>query len=133
MIVAIADTRAILWYLYSDQRLGSAASAFIDKAVESGDHIGISAITIAEIVYLMEKGRIQAGALADLRAAISDRASVLRHVAFDENVALKMAEVPRQEVPDLPDRIIAETALYYDVPALSRDNRIASSLVRTIW
>ena len=58
MGVAIADTHAILWYLYSDQRLGSAASAFIDKAVEAGDHIGISAITIAEIGYLMEKGRI---------------------------------------------------------------------------
>jgi hypothetical protein len=47
-------------------------------------------------------------------------------VAFDENVAIKMAEVPRQEVPDLSDRIIAATALYYDVPAPSRDNRIAS-------
>ena len=30
MIVAIADTDAVIWYLFSDPRLGKAASAFID-------------------------------------------------------------------------------------------------------
>jgi hypothetical protein len=34
----------------------SGASAFIDEAVSKGEHIGVSAITIVEIVYLMEKG-----------------------------------------------------------------------------
>lgn len=28
MIVAIADTHAVIWYLFSDPRLGKAASAF---------------------------------------------------------------------------------------------------------
>jgi PIN domain nuclease of toxin-antitoxin system len=57
MIVAIADTHAAIWYLFSDPRLGTAASAFIDQTIAAGDHIGISAITIAEMVYLSEKGR----------------------------------------------------------------------------
>jgi hypothetical protein len=29
MIAAIADTHTILWYLYADSRLGSAASFFL--------------------------------------------------------------------------------------------------------
>ncbi len=50
MIVAIADTHPVLWYLFSDPRLGKAASAFIDDAIADGDHVGVSAIMIAEMV-----------------------------------------------------------------------------------
>jgi PIN domain nuclease of toxin-antitoxin system len=55
MIVAIADTHTAIWYLFSDPRLGKAASAFIDDATAKGDHIGVSAISIAEMVYLVER------------------------------------------------------------------------------
>jgi PIN domain nuclease of toxin-antitoxin system len=133
MIVAIADTHATIWYLFSDPRLESAASAFIDDTIAKGDHIGVSAITIAEMVYLIEKGRIPATALNELHTATADPGAVLRHVPFDQNVAMKMTEVPRQEVPDLPDRVIGATALFYSVPVLSRDSRILSSSIRTIW
>ena len=69
MIVAIADTHTAIWYLFSHPRLGKAASAFIDETIAKGDHVGVSAISIAEMIYLVEKGRIPANALNDLRAA----------------------------------------------------------------
>ena len=59
MIVAVADTHAVIWYLFSDQRLGKAASAFIDDTIAKGDHIGVSAISLAEMVYLVEKARFR--------------------------------------------------------------------------
>jgi PIN domain nuclease of toxin-antitoxin system len=130
MIVAIADTHTAIWYLFSDSRLGRAASAFIDDTIAAGDHIGISAISIAEMVYLIEKGRIPANALNDLHTATADPKAVLRHVPLDENIAMKMSEVPRQDLPDLPDRAIAATALFYGVPVLSR---IRASAIQTIW
>ena len=133
MIVAIADTHATIRYLFSDPRLGKAASAFIDDTITNGDHIGVSAISLAEMVYLIEKGRIPTNALNDLHSAISDPKAVLQHVPFDENVAMKMREVPRQELPDLPDRVIAATAKFHRVPVLSRDARIRSSTIQTIW
>jgi PIN domain nuclease of toxin-antitoxin system len=133
MIVAIADTHAAIWYLFSDPRLGNAASAFIDATLASGDHIGVSSISLAEMVYLIEKARIPGTALKDLNAAIADSRAVLKHVPLDENVAMKMTEVPRQDVPDLPDRVIAATALLRRVPVLSRDDRIRSSSIKTIW
>jgi len=133
MIVAIADTHTALWYLFSDPRLGKAASAFIDDTIARGDHIGVSAISIAEMVYLIEKGRIPANALEDVHAATANPKAVLRHVPFDETIAMKMAEVPRQELPDLPDRVIAATALFHGVPVLSRDRRIRASAIQTIW
>ena len=133
MIVAIADTHATIWYLFSDPRLGREASALIDATIANGDYIGVSAISLAEMVYLIEKGRIPANALKDLQTAISDPQAVLKHIPLNENIAIKMAEVPRQDVPDLPDRVIAATGLFYTVPILSRDNQIRSSVVQTVW
>jgi len=69
----------------------------------------------------------------DLHAAIADPNAVLQHVPLDENVAKKMCEVSRQDIPDLPDRVIAATAQLRGVPVLSRDSRIRTSTVQTIW
>jgi PIN domain nuclease of toxin-antitoxin system len=133
MIIAAADTHAAIWYLFSDPRLGSAASAFIDAAIDSGDHIGVSAISLAEMVYLIEKGRIPGSALNDLCTACADPDSVFQHIPLDEKIAMKMTEVSRLDIPDLPDRIIAATAHLRGIPVLSRDRRIRSSAIRTIW
>ena len=133
MIAAIADTHAAIWYLFSDPRLGRAASAFIDAAIVNGDHIGLSAIGLAEMVYLIEKNRIPAHALDDVLAAIADPKAVLQQVPLDDRIVVKMRDVSRQDIPDLPDRIIAASAQFYAVPLLSRDARIRSSIIQTIW
>ena len=78
MVVAIADTHTTLWYLFSDPRLGRAASAFIDATVADGNHIGVSSISVAEMVYLIVKGRIPATALTDVQAAVADPKAVLK-------------------------------------------------------
>lgn len=133
MILATADPHATIWYLFSVERLRRVASAFIDATIAGGDHIGVSAISTAEMVYLIEKGRIVANALNGLHAATADSESDLRHVPLDENIATKMTEVPRQHLPDVPDRAIAATALFHGVPVLSRDGRTRSSNIQTIW
>ena len=133
MIVAIADTHAAVWYLFSDARLGRDASAFIDATIASGNYIGISAISLAEMVYLIEKERIEPTALDDVLAAIIDPKNVLKLVALDDRIAVNMRNIPRQDIPDLPDRIIAATAQLYGIPVLSRDGRIRASTITTIW
>lgn len=133
MIAAIADTHATIWYLFSDERLGRSASAFTDSTIAKGNYIGVSAISLTEMVYLIEKGRIAATVLNDVLAAIADPKDVLKLVALDAQIAVKMQDIPRHEIPDLPDRIIAATAQLYNVPVLSRDRRIRASVIETIW
>jgi len=89
MIVAIADTHRAIWYLFSDSRSGHAASAFIDATVANGDHIGLSAISLGEMVYLIEKRRLPAHALDDVLAAIADPKAVLRQVPLDDSIVVK--------------------------------------------
>jgi predicted nucleic acid-binding protein len=44
-----------------------------------------------------------------------------------------MRQVRRADVPDMPDRIVAATAVYFGVPVISRDSRIRASNIQTVW
>ncbi len=67
-----------------------------------------------------------------MREVESDDA-LLVEIPFDRHIALTLRQVDRSQIPDLPDRIIAATALYLNVPVISRDRRIQLSSIDTIW
>ena len=67
MIAGVADTHAALWYLFGDARLSASAKAFIDQAAGSGRKVVLSVISLAEILYLIEKGRLPFSAYGKLR------------------------------------------------------------------
>ena len=133
MVRAVADTHTVIWYLYADGRLSANARNAIERAAASGDQVAFSAITLVEIVYLTEKGRIQPDTYARLLSAIGGQDAVLAVVPLDETVAGYLHQVERDQVPDMPDRIIAATALTLGVPVISRDSKIRLSSVTTIW
>ncbi|MEG4421277.1 PIN domain-containing protein [Microcoleus sp. LAD1_D5] len=64
-----------------------------------------------------------------MREVESDDA-LLVEIPFDRNIALTLRQVDRSQIPDLPDRIIAATALYLNVPVISRDRRIQLSRIK---
>ena len=133
MLRAVADTRAVIWYIFADPRLSATARTTIEQIAIEGNQIGFSSITLAEIVYLSERGRINADTLARLLAAVDSEDALLVEIPFDRNIALTLRQVDRSQIPDLPDRIIAASALYLNVPVISRDRRIQLSSVNTIW
>jgi PIN domain nuclease of toxin-antitoxin system len=133
LIAYIADTHAIIWHLYADPRLPGDIVALIETIEDTGDVIGVSAITIAEMTYLVEKGRIQPDAVTRLAAVLRNPESVFQEISVDLEIAETLHLIPRVQIPDLPDRIIAATALYFGVPLISRDGRIRASSVQTIW
>ena len=132
-IAAIADTHAVIWSLFGDSRLSAAARAFISHAAQSGASVGVSGMTLVEIVYLVEKGRIPRDTLERLLRLLSDPEDVLAEIPVDHAIAEAMRQVDRQQVPDLPDRVIAATAVHYQVPLISRDRKIQSAGFETIW
>ena len=133
MIAGVADTHTALWYLFNDGRLSVAAGDFIDRAAAAGSQIVVSSISMAEIVYLIEKNRLSANSYVDLKAALDDPDHVFKEAHFTVEIVDAMKQVPRADVPDMPDRIVAATAVYFDVPVVSRDGKIKPSNVQTIW
>jgi PIN domain nuclease of toxin-antitoxin system len=133
MIVAVADTHAIIWYLYADVRLSATAKNTIDAAINTGDMILVSAITLVEMVYLIEKGRIAAEALTRVANILGDPEIPIDEHPVDLVIARTLSQIERTEIPDMPDRIIAATALSLSVPVISRDGKIRTSTLQTIW
>ena len=95
--------------------------------------MAFSSITLAEIVYLSERGRINSTTLDLVLREVESDDAFLVEIPFDGNIALTLRQVDRSQIPDLPDRIIAATALYLNVPVISRDRRIQLSSIDTIW
>jgi predicted nucleic acid-binding protein len=61
---------------------------------------------------------------------------LLEIIPLTQSIALTVRRVPREQVPDLPDlpdRVIAATALHLGVPLISRDRKTRLSNVTTIW
>src|SRR5258708_21692969 len=133
MIVAVGDTHAVLWYLTADVRLSAAAKLFMNTTGKNGHEIAVSAITLVELVYLIEKGRIPPQQFSTLAAELEDPDSMFVEIPVDLKIARAVTRVDVTQVPDMPDRIIAATAVQHNVPVISRDGKISLSSVKTIW
>ena len=127
----VADTHTIV--LSRDSRLSLAAHAALTVATTGGDLIHIPSICLVELTYLSEKGRLPSAAREALVEALDDPSGPCTLVPLDRLVAEALQLVQRTEVPDLPDRIVAATALALRVPLISRDRKIRASQVQTIW
>jgi PIN domain nuclease of toxin-antitoxin system len=133
MIAGVADTHTALWHLFDDKRLSAAAEAAINDAATARRKIAISTISLAEVVYLIEKNRLPASAYEELTQALADPEHVFTEAVFTTAIVQAMRRVSRAEVPDMPDRIVAATAVYFDVPVISRDRRIRAAGMKTVW
>lgn len=133
MIAGVADTHVIIWYLYGDKHLSATAKSFIDAAADKGDKIGVSPITLVEAIYLIEKGKIPAATRSLIIESLRAPDGVFVEVSLDLNIAEALARVDRARVPDMPDRIVAATALYLSVPVISRDRKIQVSGLDVVW
>ena len=119
--------------MFGDPWLSATAKDFFDKAAAARRKIALTPISLAEVVYLVEKNRMPASAFDDLRTALSNPNHVLEEAPFTVEVVDAMRQVPREAVPDMPDRIVAATAVFLNVPLISRDSRIQVSAVHTVW
>jgi PIN domain nuclease of toxin-antitoxin system len=133
MIAAVADTHALLWYLYNDSRLSLRAQTFIETTLQQGNQLALPSITFVEMVYLIEKGRIASESLTIVGAELSHTDSAFIEIPVDLKIARAMARVDAVQIADMPDRIIAATALHLGLPVISRDGKIRLSSMATIW
>ena len=119
--------------IYSTTRLSAAAGAFIDDAATARHKIAISTISLAEVVYLIEKNRLPSSAYDELTQALANPEHVFTEAVFSAAIVQAMRQVSRAEVPDMPDRMVAATGVYFDVPVISRDRRIRAANLKTVW
>jgi len=134
----LADTHSVVWFLFDTARLSPSADAALSLAAQSGK-LYISAITLVEVDYLSNKKSFPyAGVFPRLIALATDPTEPLEVLPLTLEVAQTMDQVPRAEVPDMPDRIVAATAVAHKIALVSKDSAIRNSaslklLVPVIW
>jgi PIN domain nuclease of toxin-antitoxin system len=129
----VVDTHAAVWYLQNSNRLSPVAQRAMDDAADAGDLVYVSSISLVEIIYLVEKGKLPAVVIEQLTTALSDSDSAFAIAPLDEAAALAVQRISRDIIPDMPDRIIAATALSLGFSLVTRDSAISKAGITTIW
>ena len=133
MSAFVSDTHTLVWYLANPKLLSPAAMSAFRNAALAGDRVIVPSISIVEVVYLVERFKLPQSTLERLTAGLADPDSALMVFPLDQEVALTLSRVSRDVVPDMPDRIIAATALHLNLPLVTRDAQIRASGIQTIW
>lgn len=133
MTAVVADTHAAVWYLLVSPRLSQRALEALDGAAQSGEAVFVASISLVEVIYLVEKGRLPDVALERLREALRNTMTGLELVPLDLGMPETLRSIPRDIVPDMPDRIAAATALHLNLPLVTLDRQIQAAGINTIW
>jgi PIN domain nuclease of toxin-antitoxin system len=118
MSTVLLDTHAIIWYFLDFRRLS--ANAF--EAIESARQINIASISIVEIIYLQEKGKLASEALPRLNQIFANDPN-WNLIPLDFEIAQVIANIPRETA----------TALYLNIPLVTKDSKIQAANIQTIW
>lgn len=120
----VIDTHILIWYLLDPSRLSRPAHAALAKAESVFAPVYVSAITIVELRYLIEKGVMTEIGYQMMLAKFNDPKNVLEVATLDLVTADQMSKIPRLTVPEMPDRIISATALTLGLPLVTADIKI---------
>jgi len=130
----VLDTHAAIWYLSDSTQLSPTARIIIATEEKNGESIFVSAISLVEVIYLAERGPLPSAALQSLEDALRDPAGSMVVAPLDAAVAEAVQKISRDAVPDMPDRIIAATAVHLNAELVTRDRRLQAALGnRSVW
>lgn len=130
----VTDTHALLWHLSNDRRLSEQARSIFVAADVGTANIYVPTITVVEAIYLFEKARVPQAIVDRTLTLLASPTTRYHVVPLDLEIVRALRAIDRDLIPDMPDRIIAATALRLGLPMLTRDTNIVSSnLIPTVW
>ena len=126
----VADTHSLVWYLGSPDRLGPLARRAFAEANAGRARIYVPVIVLAEIIFIVERGKIH----ADVQGIVRQLGTL---PAFSI-LPLRLATIQRlpalNSVPEMHDRLIVAEALAHKASVITRDRAITEAgVVPTVW
>lgn len=127
----LLDTHVVIWMASDPGKLSRTAGDAIRKASREGG-IGISAMTLWELAWLMTNGRLDiSGTVEAFVEEIAARTAVR---PITPKIAVLATQLPDTYPGDPCDRLIGATALVEGIALVTKDRNIRScKQVKTIW
>lgn len=130
----VVDSYAFIWYVQASPRLSGKARQAMDEATSADVPLMISAVTLVELIYLVEKGTFSEADVEAFHEILDAADSGFEVAPIDEAVARAVGRIPRAAVADPFDRMIAATALLRAAPLVTYDRRLRQLTgLETIW
>ncbi|MBC6431728.1 type II toxin-antitoxin system VapC family toxin [Nostoc sp. HG1] len=129
----VIDTHALIWFLEGNSRLGANANAILSNP---DSQLVIPATTLAEAVWIVERGRTSIPSAKNLLSAVEADPRVVIYPLDKDVIETTMS---LSAINEMHDRQITATALVLaskgdEVQLLTCDSNItASGLVTVIW
>ena len=134
MANVVIDTQIAVWHFENSPRLSANAISALESTQQQNGTIILPTISIVELIYLIEKGRLVPETLARLNSELRLSNTSFATQDLTKEISNTLSLIPRSTVPDMPDRIIAATALYLDLPLITSDSDIQKlTNIQTIW
>lgn len=126
----VADTHSLVWYLLDSPRLSTAADRAF-RAVEADEaRLLVPAIVIAELIFIVERGKLLADIDELLRRIEAASNFELRALEWKQLKCLK----EQKTIMTMHDRLIVCEALLNNASLITQDEEIRSSgIVPVVW
>jgi len=134
--VIFLDTHVLIWMASDPKRLSKKAREAIrserEKEAREKTGVAIAAITLWELAWLAENGRIQVA--GSVESFVRETASRVMVAPITPEIAAFAVQLPSSFPKDPADRLIAATAMVEGAPLITADERIrGAKVLRTIW
>ena len=123
----VCDTHTLVWHITKDAHLGQKARQILNSADDGRSIVIVPTIVLAELIYIIEKGRIN----LDLDNLLEQLKESKNYIIVPLDFTA-INEVRKTKVPELHDRIITATARLLNIPVLTKDPHIQRA-VPTLW
>ena len=127
----LLDTHVVIWLAFEPDKLSKRAKEVIRAARRQGG-LAIAAITLLELAWLAEKGRVET--TLSVESFVRRCASKMTVLPITPEIAARAVSFPESYPKDPQDRLIGATALAEGIELVSHDGLIRKSgIVSVIW
>jgi len=127
----VTDTHSIVWHMADDPKLSKEAKRVFQEVDSGSDYIYIPCIVFFELMYLVEKKKIEIEFNDFVNLTLSSKNYKVEPLCLP--IIEKSRTIPRRKIPDPWDRLIIATSLHLRLPLITRDRSLRKMGFDTIW
>jgi PIN domain nuclease of toxin-antitoxin system len=130
----VTDAHTLLWHLFLPRRLGPGARSALLAADSGASQIYVPAVVIAEMIMVIQRGRLPGVAIPQLLAELNALQAKTNYTLLPLLPETVINSHTLTAIPDIFDRLVVAEALRLGLPLITRDATIAGTgLVRMVW